>query len=58
MILVTGAAGFIGSNLVAALNARSEAPVIICDVVDHPEKEKNLAGCRIAEPLAPEDLVA
>jgi len=58
MILVTGAAGFIGSNLVAALNARTEAPVIVCDTIDHPEKEKNLVDCRIAETIAPEDLVA
>ena len=43
MILVTGGAGFIGSNLVAALGERSGAPVYVCDIVDSAEKERNLA---------------
>src|SRR6266704_1302405 len=32
MLLVTGGAGFIGSNVVAALNDASHADVAVCDV--------------------------
>ncbi|MEC7205514.1 MAG: NAD-dependent epimerase/dehydratase family protein, partial [Pseudomonadota bacterium] len=34
MILVTGGAGFIGSNLVASLTERQSSPVYICDRID------------------------
>ena len=55
MILVTGAAGFIGSNLVAALEVAG-AEVAACDYPDDPEKEKNLAKRRLAARVAPEEL--
>ncbi|MDP9128131.1 MAG: ADP-glyceromanno-heptose 6-epimerase [Pseudomonadota bacterium] len=42
MILVTGGAGFIGSNLVAALNARDER-VAVCDWLGSGDKWLNLA---------------
>jgi ADP-L-glycero-D-manno-heptose 6-epimerase len=41
MILVTGGAGFIGSNLVAGLNARGVSEIAICDREDG-EKWRNL----------------
>ena len=46
MLLVTGGAGFIGSNLVAALGERSGAPVYVCDIVDSAEKERNPQSMR------------
>jgi len=33
MLLVTGGAGFIGSNVVAALNDAGRADVVVCDVL-------------------------
>ena len=56
MLLVTGGAGFIGSNLTAALVARDEAPVVVCDAFDHPAKAANLAGLSIAEVVSPDAL--
>jgi len=35
MLLVTGGAGFIGSNVVAALNDAGHADVAVCDVLGH-----------------------
>ena len=57
MLLVTGGAGFIGSNLVAALGERSGAPVYVCDIVDSAEKERNLAKHAVAGLVAPADLM-
>jgi ADP-L-glycero-D-manno-heptose 6-epimerase len=42
MIVVTGAAGFIGSNLVSALNSRGLQEMIVVDAFDNGEKNKNL----------------
>ncbi len=38
MIVVTGAAGFIGSNVVAALNARDRSDIVAVDVFDDASK--------------------
>jgi ADP-L-glycero-D-manno-heptose 6-epimerase len=48
-IVVTGAAGFIGSNLVRALNARGETDIIAVDNLAHADKFRNLADCDIAD---------
>lgn len=58
MLLVTGGAGFIGSNLIAALAGRGAGPVVLCDHFGTGEKWRNLAGQAIAEIVAPEDLGA
>ena len=44
MIVVTGAAGFIGSCLVSVLNASGESDIIVVDDFTRPEKEANLQG--------------
>jgi len=53
--IVTGAAGFIGSNLVKALNGRGENNIIAVDNLTHADKFKNLADCDIADYLDKED---
>jgi ADP-L-glycero-D-manno-heptose 6-epimerase len=52
MILVTGGAGFIGSNIVAALAARGER-VVVCDSFGSTDKWRNIARHEIAEIVAP-----
>lgn len=47
--VVTGAAGFIGSNLVHALNARGETQVLAVDDLKCGDKFRNLAACEIAD---------
>ena len=51
MIVVTGAAGFIGSNLVRALNARAITDILAVDNLTRAEKIPNLADCEIADYL-------
>jgi ADP-L-glycero-D-manno-heptose 6-epimerase len=40
--IVTGGAGFIGSNLVRALNERGETDILVVDHLNHPAKRRNL----------------
>jgi ADP-L-glycero-D-manno-heptose 6-epimerase len=47
--VVTGAAGFIGSNLVKALNARGETAILAVDNLTHADKFRNLLDCEIAD---------
>ncbi len=49
MIIVTGGAGFIGSNLVRALNARGESDITIVDDLTDGTKFRNIADCNIAD---------
>jgi len=55
--IVTGAAGFIGSNLVKALNQRGESNIIAVDNLKNAEKFKNLADCEIADYLDKKDFL-
>jgi ADP-L-glycero-D-manno-heptose 6-epimerase len=57
MIVVTGGAGFIGSNLVAELAARGFGDVAVCDWLGKTDKWRNLAKHEIAEFVFPEDLL-
>lgn len=47
--VVTGAAGFIGSNIVKALNERGETNIIAVDHLKNADKFKNLTDCEIAD---------
>src|SRR6266571_524960 len=47
--VVTGAAGFIGSNLVKALNARGESRILAVDDLTEADKFRNLVDCDIAD---------
>jgi ADP-L-glycero-D-manno-heptose 6-epimerase len=58
MLLVTGGAGFIGSNVVAALNDSGRSDVAVCDVLGHDGKWRNLAKRQLADILPPADLMA
>ena len=56
MILITGAAGFIGSNLAAGLNDRGETGLVLCDRLRSGEKWKNIRARRFDDLVTPEDL--
>ncbi|MDD3524870.1 MAG: ADP-glyceromanno-heptose 6-epimerase [Candidatus Cloacimonetes bacterium] len=49
MIIVTGGAGFIGSNLVAGLNNEGFGEILIVDSLGRSEKYKNLRGLRFED---------
>ncbi|USG61375.1 ADP-glyceromanno-heptose 6-epimerase [Sneathiella marina] len=54
-ILVTGGAGFIGSNIVAALSDQGKS-VVVCDWLEDGEKWKNLAKHVISDFVNPDEL--
>lgn len=56
--IVTGAAGFIGANLVKALNMRGETNIIAVDNLKRADKFKNLVDCEIADYLDKEAFLA
>ncbi len=57
MLLVTGGAGFIGSNVVASLNEAGRADIAVSDLLGSDGKWRNLAGRRIADFVPPADLM-
>jgi ADP-L-glycero-D-manno-heptose 6-epimerase len=58
MIVITGGAGFIGSTLAAALEARGEGDLVICDRLGREQKWRNIAKRELAAVVPPEDLFA
>jgi ADP-L-glycero-D-manno-heptose 6-epimerase len=56
MLLVTGGAGFIGSNVVAALNDAGRSDVVVCDVLGQDGKWRNLAKRQLADLVPPREL--
>jgi ADP-L-glycero-D-manno-heptose 6-epimerase len=57
-IVVTGAAGFIGSNIVAGLNARGVSNIIAVDNLTRGDKFKNLVKCEIADYIDKKEFLA
>ena len=56
-IVVTGAAGFIGSNIVKALNERGVKNIIAVDNLTKADKFKNLIDCDIVDYLDKHDFI-
>jgi ADP-L-glycero-D-manno-heptose 6-epimerase len=56
MLLVTGGAGFIGSNVVASLNEAGRSDIAVNDFFGSDGKWRNLAGRRLADLVPPADL--
>ena len=56
-IIVTGAAGFIGSNIVKALNARGITDIVAVDNLTRADKFNNLVDCEIAEYVDKKDFL-
>jgi ADP-L-glycero-D-manno-heptose 6-epimerase len=57
-IVVTGAAGFIGANLVKRLNERGVTDIVAVDNLTQADKFRNLADCEIADYLDKTDFIA
>src|SRR5215472_1104292 len=58
MFLVTGGAGFIGSNVVASLNQAGTSDVVVNDSLGQGDKWRNLAKRQLADVVAPGDLLS
>src|SRR5258708_20491129 len=57
MLLVTGGAGFIGSNVVASLNEAGRHDVAVSDWLGHDGKWRNLAKRQLADVVPPGELL-
>ncbi len=55
MIVVTGGAGFIGSNIIRGLNARGRADILVVDNLKAGDKFKNFASAAIADYIDKDD---
>jgi len=55
MMIVTGAAGFIGSCLISQLNQKNFNYIIAVDAFGDPEKDKNLSGKKIQQKVERDD---
>lgn len=58
MIVVTGGTGFIGSNLLAGLEARGLGNLVVCDVLGMEDKWKNIAKRELRDIVHPDNLMA
>jgi ADP-L-glycero-D-manno-heptose 6-epimerase len=58
MLLVTGGAGFIGSNVVAGLNEAGRADIAVCDELGSGQKWHNLAKRQLADIIPPPALAS
>ncbi len=57
-IIITGAAGFIGRNIVAELNRRGRRDLILVDHLGSDERWANLVGLGFDDLIEPKDLLA
>lgn len=57
MLLVTGGAGFIGSNVVAALNQAGRSDVVVCDWLGTDGKWRNLSKRQLVDIVPPAELM-
>jgi ADP-L-glycero-D-manno-heptose 6-epimerase len=58
MIIVTGGAGFIGSNIVKGLNERGRQDILVVDDLKDGTKFLNLVDCEILDYLDKDDFIA
>jgi len=58
MIVITGGAGFIGSNIVRELNRRGHGDLIVVDDLYDGRKFVNLVGCDIADYFDKDEFIA
>ena len=58
MIIVTGGAGFIGSNIVKTLNERGREDILVVDDLKDGVKFRNIADCEIADYWDKDDFLA
>jgi len=58
MLIVTGGAGFIGSNIVAALEERGETDIVVVDRLRDGIKWKNIAKRNLRDIIHPDELPA
>lgn len=57
MIIVTGGAGFIGSNIIRALNSRGIDDILVVDQLENGKKIKNLCDLQIADYLESDEFL-
>ena len=57
MIIVTGGAGFIGSNIVKGLNERGREDILVVDNLKEGRKFRNLVDCEILDFIDKEDFI-
>ncbi len=57
MLVITGAAGFIGSNLIAGLNQTGDQPIAAVDIIDSDLKAANVADFQHATWIEPNDIL-
>ena len=58
MIIVTGGAGFIGSNIVKGLNERGREDILVVDDLKEGRKFRNLVDCEVLDYIDKDDFIA